>query len=127
MNIQSIQNRIYELKEERVMLDFDLAALYEVPTKALNQAVKRNIKRSPKDFMFRLTLTEWQSIRSQNVTASQSKRNTNVTPYAFTEQGVVMLSVVLNSDKAINMNIAIMRAFVEVRKVLLRQNDLKKK
>jgi len=121
------------------MLDFDLAALYDVETKALNQAVKRNIKRFPKDFMFRLTLTEWLEIRSQSVTASesvttlrsqsvtasQSKRNTNVTPYAFTEQGVAMLSGILNSDRAINMNIAIMRTFVEVRKVLLRQNDLK--
>lgn len=137
--IRSIQNRIYEMRGERVMLDFDLADLYEVPTKALNQAVKRNIKRFPKDFMFRLTLAEWQnirsqivtgygtsnSLRSQNVTASQSRRNTNVTPYAFTEQGVAMLSGVLNSDKAITMNIAIMRAFVEVRRVLLRQNDLK--
>ena len=121
------------------MLDFDLADLYEVPTKALNQAVKRNIKRFPKDFMFRLTLVEWKnirsqivtgyrtsnSLRSQNVTASQSRRNTNVTPYAFTEQGVAMLSGILNSDMAINMNIAIMRAFVEVRRVLLLQNDLK--
>ena len=121
------------------MLDFDLADLYEVPTKALNQAVKRNIKRFPKDFMFRLTLVEWKnirsqivtgyrtsnSLRSQNVTASQSRRNTNVTPYAFTEQGVAMLSGILNSDMAINMNIAIMRAFVEVRRVLLLQNDMK--
>lgn len=136
--IQSIQNRIYEIRGERVMLDFDLAQLYEVETKALNQAVKRNAKRFPADFMFRLTLVEWQSIRSQSVTASestsmrsqivtasQSKRNTNITPYAFTEQGVAMLSGILNSDKAINMNIAIMRAFVEVRKVLLRQTDLK--
>lgn len=136
--IRSIQNRIYELRGERVMLDFDLADLYEAPTKALNQAVKRNIKRFPKDFMFRLTLNEWKDIRSQNVTAPASpalrsqnvtayqiKRNTNVTPYAFTEQGVAMLSGILNSDKAINMNIAIMRAFVEVRKILLQQSDLK--
>jgi phage regulator Rha-like protein len=121
------------------MLDFDLAALYEVPTKALNQAVKRNNKRFPKDFMFRLTLIEWEDIRSQNVTAfdnvnrsrsqnvtaSQTRRNTNVTPYAFTEQGVAMLSGILNSDRAINMNIAIMRAFVEVRRILLQSNDLK--
>src|SRR6478672_11999213 len=126
--IRSIQNRIYEIRGERVMLDFDLATLYEVPTKALNQAVKRNVKRFPKDFMFRLTLAEWQnirsqvvtaqgsvSLRSQNVTALQSKRNAGVTPYAFTEQGVAMLSGILNSDKAINMNIAIMRAFVEIR------------
>jgi phage regulator Rha-like protein len=141
--IKSIQNRIYEIRSERVMLDFDLAALYEVETKVLNQAVKRNIKRFPGDFMFRLTAIEWtdlgsqivtsnvqttgnqNTIRSQIVTASQSKRNTNVTPYAFTEQGVAMLSGILNSDKAINMNIAIMRAFVEVRKILLQQNDLK--
>ncbi len=138
--IKSIQNRIYEIRGERVMLDFDLADLYEVPTKALNQAVKRNIKRLPKDFMFRLTLVEWQnirsqfvtaagtsnSLRSQIVTASQSRRNTNVTPYAFTEQGVAMLSGILNSKRAITMNIAIMKAFVEVRRVLLQQNDLKK-
>jgi len=137
--VQTIQNRIYEIRGERVMLDFDLAALYEVETKALNQAVKRNIKRFPKDFMFRITTSEWQnmrsqpvtasestiSLRSQSVTASQNKRNTNVTPYAFTEQGVAMLSGILNSDKAISMNIAIMRAFVEVRKVLLKENDLK--
>jgi hypothetical protein len=136
--IQSIQNRIYEIRGERVMLDFDLAQLYEVETKVLNQAVKRNIKRFPHDFMFRLTLAEWQdirshavtasqstSMRSQIVTASQSRRNTNVTPYAFTEQGVAMLSGILNSDKAINMNIAIMRAFIEVRRALLKQNDLR--
>jgi hypothetical protein len=135
--IQSIQNRIYEIRGERVMLDFDLAALYEVETKVLNQAVKRNSKRFPEDFMFRLTLAEWESIQlqvtalekssqrmqSQFVTASQSKRNTNTTPYAFTEQGVAMLSGLLNSDIAINMNIAIMRAFVEIRRILLEQTD----
>lgn len=136
--IQTIQNRIYEIREERVMLDFDLAALYEVQTKVLNQAVKRNIKRFPKDFMFRLTSTEYQSMRSQfvtaseningmqsqNVTALQHKRNTNVAPYAFTEQGVAMLSGILNSDKAISMNIAIMRAFVEIRRIILKENNL---
>ena len=137
--IKSIQNRIYEIRGERVLLDFDLAALYEVPTKVLNQAVKRNIKRFPKDFMFRLTSEEWQemrsqfvttseeqtSMRSQIVTASQSKRNTKTTPYAFTEQGVAMLSGILNSDKAIAMNIAIMRAFVEIRKILIQETDLR--
>jgi phage regulator Rha-like protein len=136
--IHSIQNRIYEIRGERVMLDFDLAALYEVATKVLNQSVKRNIKRFPADFMFRLTASEWDGLwsqlvttsdntamRSQIVTASQSKRNTKVIPYAFTEQGVAMLSGILNSDKAINMNIAIMRAFVEVRRVLLQQTDIK--
>jgi phage regulator Rha-like protein len=135
--IKSIQNRIYEIRGERVMLDFDLSILYEVPTKVLNQAVKRNIKRFPEDFMFKLSILEWKSLRSQIVTASddiidlrlqsvnlnQNKRNTSVTPYAFTEQGVAMLSGVLNSDKAINMNIAIMRAFVEIRKLTLQQID----
>ena len=137
--IKSIQNRIYEIRGERVLLDFDLAALYEVPTKVLNQAVKRNIKRFPKDFMFRLTSDERQemwsqivttseeqtSMRSQFVTASQNKRNTKTTPYAFTEQGVAMLSGILNSDKAIAMNIAIMRAFVEIRKILIQETDLR--
>jgi len=141
--IKSIQNRIYEIRGERVMLDFDLALLYEVETKALNQAVKRNIKRFPDDFMFQLTPKEWESIRSQIVTGYESSptvmaNNPNLKsqfvtsswggtrkmPYAFTEQGVAMLSGVLKSDKAINMNIAIMRAFVDVRKVLLKQSNI---
>lgn len=137
--IKSIQNRIYEIRGERVMLDFDLAALYEVGTKVLNQAVKRNIKRFPKDFMFRLTPDEWEamwsqivttsenekSTRSQTVTTFQLSRRKDNTPYAFTEQGVAMLSGILNSDKAIAMNIAIMRAFVEIRRVLIHENDLR--
>lgn len=137
--IRSIQNRIYEVRGEKVMLDFDLSALYEVETKVLNQSVKRNRKRFPADFMFRLTTVEWEpirsqfvttsvgasSMRSQIVTASQGKRNIGVTPYAFTEQGVAMLSGILNSDKAINMNIAIMRAFVEIRRIVLQQGDIK--
>ncbi|SFA52786.1 ORF6N domain-containing protein [Pedobacter suwonensis] len=141
--IKSIQNRIYEIRGERVMLDFDLAALYEVETKALNQSVKRNIKRFPDDFMFRLTTVEWESIRSQIVTtfeevnsSSQIKvmnrsqivtglqKHRGTIPNAFTEQGVAMLSGVLKSDKAINMNIAIMRAFVDVRKILLKQSNI---
>jgi ORF6N domain len=137
--IQSIQNRIYEIRGERVMLDFDLAELYEIGTKALNQAVKRNIRRFPGDFMFRLTSAEWQamrsqtvtasksdiSLRSQNVTASQNKRNISFSPFAFTEQGVAMLSGILHSERAIQMNISIMRAFVEIRKIMLRKLDLK--
>ncbi len=134
--IQSIQNRIYVIRGERVMLDFDLAALYEVEARVLNQAVKRNIKRFPDDFMFQLNQAEAESLRSQidalhQTMSSQivmtypSKRPNTALPYAFTEQGVAMLSGILNSDKAINMNIAIMRAFVEVRKVLLSQSDLK--
>ena len=136
--IKSIQNRIYEIRGERVLLDFDLAALYEVPTKVLNQAVKRNIKRFPKDFMFRLTPEEWEemwsqivttqeglkSTRSQIVTTQESRRKDN-TPFAFTEQGVAMLSGILNSDKAIAMNIAIMRTFVEIRRILIQESDLR--
>lgn len=135
--IKSIQNRIYELRGERVMLDRDLAALYETETKFLNLAVKRNIKRFPIDFMFQLTKEEFESLRLQIETlensnplrlqneTSNGRGGTRYLPYAFTEQGVAMLSGILNSDRAINMNIAIMRAFVEVRKALLRQSDLK--
>jgi hypothetical protein len=134
--IQSIQNRIYTLRGERIMLDRDLAALYEIETKVLNQAVKRNIKRFPSDFMFQLTSEEFEqiniqyeseeSLRSQFVTLKTGRgHHTKFLPYAFTEQGVAMLSGVVNSDKAIHMNIAIMRAFVDVRRVLLSQSDLR--
>ena len=137
--IQSIQNRIYELRGERVMLDRDLAALYEVETKSLNLSVKRNIKRFPEDFMFQLTKEEFNSLRFQietldknlsplrfQIETSKGRGGIRYLPYAFTEQGVAMLCGILNSDKAINMNIAIMRAFVEIRKIALGQNDLKK-
>jgi hypothetical protein len=119
------------------MLDRDLAALYETETKALNLAVKRNIKRFPQDFMFQLTKQEFDDLRSQIETlengnslrlqneTSKSRGGTRYLPYAFTEQGVSMLSGILNSDKAINMNIAIMRAFVAIRKILIQGNDLK--
>jgi phage regulator Rha-like protein len=121
------------------MLDRDLASLYETETKALNLSVKRNIKRFPSDFMFRLSGEEFESLkfqfetsesdnslRLQNETLKMGRgQHSKYLPYAFTEQGVAMLSGVLNSDKAISMNIAIMRAFVEVRKVLVRQSDLK--
>lgn len=134
--IQSIQNRIYEIRGERVMLDFDLAVLYEVETRVFNQAVKRNSKRFPKDFMFQLTKVEWDKLKhqdddkvscmsSQIVMTYPSKRPHKALPYAFTEQGVAMLSGILNSDRAINMNIAIMRAFVEIRRILIRENDLR--
>jgi hypothetical protein len=138
VELQLIQDKIYEVRGHKVMLDFDLAELYEVPTKALNQAVKRNSQRFPSDFMFRLTVDEWDLVRSQfetasgnrigmrsqNVTASQKKRNVSATPYAFTEQGLAMLSGILNSDKAINVNIAIMRAFVIIRQYALTYRDL---
>lgn len=136
--IRTIQNRIYEIRGERVMLDRDLAALYETETKALNLAVKRNIKRFPKDFMFQLTKEEFEDLRFQietleksdsplrlQIETSKGRGGTRYLPYAFTEQGVAMLSGILNSDKAISMNIAIMRAFVEVRKILLKQSSIK--
>lgn len=119
------------------MLDFDLAELYEVETKALNQAVKRNNLRFPADFMFRLSKEEWEVLkaqsedvnmnRSQFVIGSQKRRNIGVTPYAFTEQGVSMLSSVLRSGKAINVNIAIMRTFVFMRQYALSHEDLTNK
>lgn len=112
-----VQNLIYEIRGEKVMLDFDLARLYQVKTKELNQAVKRNIKRFPPDFMFQLTAEEVQNMRSQFVTAPN--RNTSAPPFAFTEQGVAMLAGVLKSDIAIEANIAIMRAFVQVREYLM--------
>ena len=106
MDLLLIQNKIYEILCHKVMLD--LAELYEVQTKALNQAVKRNFQRFPIDFIFRLTPEEWETMRSQNVTALPNKRNISATPYAFTEQGLAMLSGILNSDKAIDVNIEIM-------------------
>jgi hypothetical protein len=112
-----IQNLIYEVRGKRVMLDFDLARLYNVETRVLNQAVKRNIKRFPIDFMFQLTKDELDSMSSQFVMTS--KRPLSALPLAFTEQGVAMLSGVLRSDVAIATNIAIMRAFVQVREYLL--------
>ena len=136
--IKSIQNRIYEIRGENVMLDKDLAALYEIETKSLNLAVKRNIKRFPKDFMFQLTKEEFDDLRFQiettendkplrlqNETSKKGRGGTRYLPYAFTEQGVAMLSGVLNSDKAIAMNIAIMRAFVEIRRILMQETDLR--
>jgi hypothetical protein len=140
IQIRSIQNRIFELRGERVMLDRDLAKLYETETKALNLAVKRNIGRFPSDFMFQLTKEEFDGIRFQIETLERGEnplrlqnetlkggrgKHSKYLPYAFTEQGVAMLSGVLNSGKAIVMNIAIMRAFLEVRRIIFRQNDLK--
>lgn len=98
MLIQKIESRIYEIRDQKVMLDFDLAELYEVETKVLNQAVKRNIYRFPDDFMFQFTEEEWNSLRSQFVT-SKGKGGTRYLPNAFTEQGLAMLSGILNSGK----------------------------
>ena len=112
-----VQNLIHEFRGKKVMLDFDLARLYQVETRVLNQSVKRNLKRFPSDFMFQLTEEEWLSNSSQIVMTSN--RPKKALPYAFTEQGVAMLSGLLHSDVAIDANIAIMRAFVQVRQYLL--------
>ena len=112
-----VQDLIHEIRGKKVMLDFDLARLYHVETRELNQAVKRNIKRFPQDFMFQLTVEEVLNMSSQFVISSS--RKTSAPPFAFTEQGVAMLSGVLKSDIAIAANIAIMRAFVKVREYLL--------
>ena len=139
--IQSLQNRIYEIRGQRVILDKDLALIYDTDTRILNQAVKRHIDRFPLDFMFQLTNEELEQIkfnanindlapnlRSQIVTSNFAKASwggTRFLPLAFTEQGVAMLSGIINSKRAIQMNIAIMRAFVELRKVLLLKTDFK--
>lgn len=114
--LELIQSKIYEIRGQRVMLDFDLATLYQVETRVLNQAVKRNMKRFPSDFMFQLTPDEWAILKSQFVISSWG--GTRKLPFAFTEQGLAMLSGVLNSDIAIQVNINIMRAFVAVRQML---------
>ena len=109
------------------MVDVDLAELYEVPTKRLNEQVGRNRKRFPEDFMFQLTKSEAESLRSQFATSKSSRGGRRYLPYAFTEQGVAMLSSVLNSDRAIEVNIAIMRAFVKLRQILESNEELNRK
>lgn len=124
---QLIERRIYLIRGEKVMLDQDLAELYEVPTKVFNQAVKRNLSRFPEDFMFQLTKEEHDSLRSQFVTSNESRGGRRYLPYVFTEQGIAMLSSVLNTEKAIQVNIAIMRAFVQFRKMIAGSEELAKK
>lgn len=120
-----IQQKIFEIRNQKVMLDFDLAILYEVETKALKQAVKRNLERFPDDFMFEITRDEYNYLRSQNVTIDKGRgKYSKYLSYAFTEQGVAMLSSVLKSPKALQINIMIMRAFVLVRQIALTQKDL---
>ncbi len=121
-NLIQIQNLIYEIRGQKVMLDSDLATLYQVQTKVLNQAVKRNLKRFPSDFMFQLTKEEFLNLKSQFVTSSWG--GVRKMPYVFTEQGVAMLSGLLNSDIAIAVNIKIMRAFVQIRKLSVEHKNL---
>ena len=138
--IQSVQNRIYQIRGQRVILDKDIAFLYETETKSLNLSVKRHIDRFPLDFMFHLTKEEVELLRLQKNQVNDMTPNlrfqietssytdwggTRYLPHAFTEQGVAMLSGIINSKKAIQMNIAIMRAFVELRRILLIKSDFK--
>jgi hypothetical protein len=126
-DIQIIQSKIYEIRGVKVMLDRDLAELYQVTTGNLNKAVKRNIRRFPPDFMFQLTKEEWDSLRFQiGILEVGRGKYTKFLPHAFTEQGLAMLSGVLNSDIAIDVNISIMRAFISLRQVaaIVRQGDL---
>ena len=125
MELQIIQNKIYEVRGQRVMLDFDLAELYEVETRTLNQAVKRNTKRFPSDFMFQLSNKEFDNLMSQIVISSWG--GTRKLPYAFTEHGITMLASILRSEKAIEVNIQIVRAFVILRQYALGYAELNQK
>jgi len=118
----SIQNLIYLIRDQKVMLDQDIAKLYGVETKRLNEQVKRNKDRFPSDFMFQLTKEEFTILKSQIATSSWGGRRTS--PYAFTEQGIAMLSSILQSSRAIEVNIAIMRTFVQLRSILVSNEEL---
>jgi phage regulator Rha-like protein len=119
-----IERRIYLIRGRKVMLDADLATLYQVATKALNQAVRRNGERFPEDFMFQLTPKEAEALRSQSVTSNIGRGGRRYLPYVFTEHGVGMLSSVLSSPRAVQMNIQIIRAFIRMREVLATQSEL---
>lgn len=125
VQLSLIQDKIYEIRGLKVMLDFDLAAMYEVETKRLKEAVRRNPKRFPADFMFTLTQKEFQSLRTQ--IASSKRGGIRYLPFAFTEQGVAMLSSILNSEKAIQVNILIIRTFMLIRQSALNYKDLHEK
>ena len=126
ISIEKIESKIYFIRGKKVMLDMDLAKLYEVKTKILNQAVKRNLKRFPEDFMFQLTKEEKEEVVT-NCDHLSKLRFSAVLPYVFTEQGVAMLSTVLNSERAINVNIQIMRTFTKLREMIESNKDLRKK
>ena len=124
MELEVIKNKIYEIRGYKVMLDFDLAELYNTETRVLKQAIRRNLSRFPSDFMFTLTETDVNQLVSQSVIPSKSYLG-GALPFAFTEQGIAMLSSILNSDKAIEINIAIMRTFVTIRQFSLSYAELK--
>ncbi len=125
--VEIIERKIYLIRGHKVMLDRDLAELYEVETRALNQAVKRNLNRFPEDFMFQLTQAELEHWKSQIVISNKDKMGLRKAPYAFTENGVAMLSSVLGSERAVEVNIQIMRTFTRLRKLLLTHKDLQRK
>jgi hypothetical protein len=125
VSVEVVAAKIFEIRGKKVMLDRDLATLYGVPVRVLNQAVKRNLKRFPPDFMYHLTRQEVVDLKSQFVTSSWG--GVRKLPYVFTQEGVAMLSSVLNSDRAIKVNIQIMRAFVQLRKMLITNADLRRK
>lgn len=129
--VEIVKGKIYLIRGQKVLLDSDLAELYGVETKVLNQAVKRNMPRFPQDFMFQLSEVEnagWSSLRSQFVTLKPGRgSHRKYLPYAFTEQGIAMLSSVLNSDRAVQVNIAIMRAFVQMRELAGSNRELANK
>lgn len=125
MKLAIIQQSIFEVRGQKVMFDFHLAELYNVETRVLNQAVKRNSDRFPKDFMFRLTKKEWEFLRSQIVTLEKGKgKYPKYLPHAFTEHGVTMLASILKSQRAIKMNIAIVRAFIALKQIALQHKGL---
>ena len=122
--VESVASHIRVVRDQKVLLDTDLAELYGVPTKVLVQSVKRNIDRFPGDFMFQLDAGEWESLRSQSVTSNAGRGGRRYPPFAFTEQGVAMLSSVLGSPQAIAVNIEIMRAFVRLREMIISNKEL---
>ena len=122
--VETIERRIYLLRGQKIMIDRDLAALYGVETRVLNQAVRRNLRRFPPDFMFQMSKEEFKKWRSQTVTSKKERMGLRRRPLIFTEQGVAMLSSVLNSQRAIAVNIVIMRAFVRLREWLSANKDL---
>jgi phage regulator Rha-like protein len=125
--VEMIERKIYLIRGHKVMLDSDLSEMYEVETRALIQAVKRNPNRFPPDFMFQLNYQEVASLRSQSVISNSTRGGRRYPPYAFNEQGVAMLSSVLSSERAIEVNVAIMRAFVKLREMIATHKDLAKR
>ncbi|MFZ0959887.1 MAG: ORF6N domain-containing protein [Terriglobia bacterium] len=127
VSIETMERRIYLIRSQKIMLDSDLADLYQVPTKSLNLAVRRNADRFPEDFMFQLTKEEVGSLRFQFETSNKGRGGRRYLPHAFTEHGVAMLSSVLNSKRAVQVNILIIRAFVKLREMLSTHKDLARK